>query len=98
MSKNKGVFSLVQTIVQNALNFDTKAPETNMHHLILLNDHVDGGKEVADLFNPARVIGHRHVFLLDVAQLPSELEFLAVVLAAKTFLRFPQASFGILAS
>ena len=41
-----------------------------MHHLILLNDHVDGGKRVVDLFSSGHVVSHGHDLFLDTNPKP----------------------------
>ena len=81
----------MQTVVRNAPNLD-------LHHIILLDGHIDGGEGVVDLLDLGGVVGHRHVLLSDIAQLLLSCTFLAIVLAAKTLFRFVQASLSVLAS
>ena len=54
---------MIQTLCQTS--------EVNLHHFVLLDDHIDGGKGVKDLLYLGGVVSHPHVFLPDVAQLLS---------------------------
>ena len=44
----------------------------HLHHFILQDGHVDGGKGVTHLLDTGCVVGIRHVFLPDIAQLLPE--------------------------
>ena len=50
-----------------------QASEADLHHFVLLDGHIDGGKTVTDVFDPGRVISHRHVSLLHIVHLLSKL-------------------------
>ena len=50
--------------------------EADLHHFILLNNHVDEGEGVTDILDLGCVIRHRMILLSNIAQLISELQLL----------------------
>ena len=43
-----------------------------MYHFVLLDIYVEGGEAIVDLIDLGGVVNHRHLSLLDIAQLLSE--------------------------
>ena len=97
-SKNQGVFSLVQTVVRNAPNFDANPLRqtctifsSSTFTLIEARDsHMFLILEVCSSTNKS--------LCRTLVNSCLSWSFLAMVLASKIFFKFPQASFGVLAS
>ena len=88
-SKNEGVVSLVQTVVRNAPNF-----ETDLHHFVLLDSHVDGDERFIDVLDPGCMIGHKQIFLPDIAELLPKLQLLSCCACHENPLHVCSSIFG----
>ena len=66
-------------------------------NFILIHGHIEGPRGVTDFLDLCGVVGHRHINLLDIVELFTKLQLMAVVHTTKIFFKFSQNAFDIFA-